>query len=46
MEAQLVNYLRATDLEVGLLFNFGKGGALKRVLTNDYKPRLRNPKRS
>ena len=46
-EAQLVNYLRATDLEVGLLFNFGKKVEhLKRVLTNDYKPRLRNPNRS
>ncbi len=23
-EAQLINYLKATDIEVGLLFNFGK----------------------
>jgi GxxExxY protein len=23
-ESQLINYLRATDIEVGLLFNFGK----------------------
>jgi len=23
-EAQLLNYLKATDIEVGLLFNFGK----------------------
>jgi GxxExxY protein len=38
-EAQLVNYLRATDIEVGLLLNFGKLPQHKRrVLTNDYKP--------
>ena len=37
-EAQLVNYLRATDIEVGLLLNFGKSPQHKRrVLTNDYK---------
>ena len=29
-EAQLVNYLRATDIEVGLLFNFGKKPEFKR----------------
>lgn len=29
-EAQLVNYLRATDIEVGLLFNFGKSPEFKR----------------
>ena len=37
-EAQLVNYLRATDVEVGLLLNFGKKPQHKRrVLTDDYK---------
>lgn len=37
-EAQLVNYLRATDIEVGLLLNFGKKPQHKRrVLTEDYK---------
>jgi len=37
-EAQLVNYLRATDIEVGLLLNFGKSPQHKRrVLTKEYK---------
>lgn len=29
-EAQLVNYLRATEIEIGLLFNFGKSPEFKR----------------
>lgn len=37
-EAQLTNYLRATDVEVGLLFNFGKSAEFKRKLfENRYK---------
>ena len=37
-EAQLVNYQRATEIEVGLLLNFGKTPQHKRrVLTEDYK---------
>ena len=40
-EAQLVNYLRATDIEVGLLLNFGLKPQFKRkVFTNDRKPGL------
>jgi len=36
--AQLFNYLRATEIEVGLLLNFGKTPQHKRrVLTADYK---------
>ena len=39
-EAQLTNYLKATDIEVGLLLNFGRSPQHKRkVFTNDRKPR-------
>lgn len=35
---QLLNYLHATELEVGLLFNFGPKAAFKRLIyTNDRK---------
>ena len=37
-ETQLFNYLKATQIEVGLLFNFGKRAAFKRkILTNQNK---------
>ena len=37
-EVQLFNYLKATEIEVGLLFNFGKRAAFKRkIYTNDNK---------
>ncbi len=37
-EAQLLNYLKATDIEVGLLLNFGKKPQIKRqVFENVYK---------
>lgn len=40
-EAQLVNYLRATPMEVGLLLNFGEKAIFRRKLfTNDRKPNL------
>ena len=40
-KAQLINYLKATDKEVGLLLNFGKTPEFKRVIfTNDRKERV------
>ena len=37
-EAQLLNYLRATTIELGFLFNFGKKSEFKRkIFTNDKK---------
>ena len=37
-EYQLINYLKATEIEVGLLLNFGKKPEFKRkIFTNDRK---------
>jgi len=37
-ELQLINYLKATDKEIGLLLNFGKKPEFKRkIFTNDKK---------
>jgi GxxExxY protein len=37
-ESQLINYLRATDKEVGLVLNFGKKPEFRRkIFTNDRK---------
>ncbi len=38
-EAQLVNYLRATDVELGLLLNFGKKPEFKRKYFSNEKKR-------
>ena len=37
-ECQIINYLKATEIELGLLFNFGKEAEYKRkVFMNKYK---------
>ena len=37
-ELQLINYLKATEIEIGLLLNFGKSPEFKRkIFTNDRK---------
>jgi GxxExxY protein len=42
-EAQLTNYLRATDVEIGLLFNFGKRAEIKRKLFENRYKRDKDP---
>ncbi len=42
-ENQLVNYLRATNIEVGLLLNFGKKPEFRRKLFDNDRKKLKNP---
>jgi len=43
-ELVLVNYLKATEIEVGLLMNFGpKPHYIRRVLTNEYLRKINDP---
>lgn len=42
-ERQLLNYLKATECEVGLLLNFGKDPQfIRKIFTNDLKRNIRN----
>ena len=42
-EYQLLNYLKATEVEVGLLINFGKEPKfLRKIFTNEKKARLKS----
>lgn len=36
-EAQLLNYLKATDIEVGLLLNFGPKPEIRRKVFDNYR---------
>lgn len=46
-EAQLLHYLRATDIEVGLLFNFGVRPQFRRLLFDNERKKIRgNPRES
>lgn len=43
-ELQLINYLKATDVEVGLLLNFGpRAQVIRKIFTNDRKNHRVNP---
>ena len=42
-ECQLLNYLKATDCEVGLLLNFGKDPQfIRKIFTNDFKKHFKH----
>ncbi len=41
-EAQLLNYLRATSLEVGLILNFGPKAQVRRLLYDNERKQLRS----
>jgi GxxExxY protein len=41
-EAQLLNYLRATEIEVGLLFNFGVKPEFKRLAFDNSRKKVRH----
>lgn len=45
-EKQLLNYLRATDVEVGLLFNFGPTAQFRRYVFENGRKNPRNPRES
>lgn len=45
-EMQVLNYLRATDLELGLLFHFGPKPAFRRFISSRVDPVTSDPRRS
>jgi GxxExxY protein len=45
-EAQLVNYLKATRIEIGLLLNFGKAPQFKRKIYSNSKVFPKNPRQT
>ena len=45
-EKQLLNYLRATEIEVGLLFNFGPSAQYRRLVFGNGRKNPRNPRAS
>ena len=46
-EAQLLHYLRATEIEVGLLLNFGQQPQFRRLLFDNERKKIRvNPRKS
>lgn len=45
-EKQLLNYLRATEIEVGLLFNFGPEAQFRRYIFENDRKKIRGNRRS
>lgn len=45
-EKQLLNYLRATEVEVGLLFHFGPQAQFRRYAFENTRKNPRNPRES
>jgi GxxExxY protein len=44
-EAQLINYLKATDIEVGLLLNFGRKPEFKRFVYDNKRKKISDDQR-
>ena len=44
-EAQLINYLKATDIEVGLLLNFGRKPEFKRFVCDNKRKNISDDQR-